>query len=89
MNVAQLLRLEGIYRTATTGKSRAVIEATTAVIRLECRARAVEIALEALGALYEAVDKGQAGPVEILSCESFVATCWALHMPRGEVTHKG
>lgn len=85
MNIEQLLRLQTVYSDCANATDRAVYEAATAVLRLECRAEPVIVALGNLATLFEA--KAQKPDTDC--AERYVAECWADYSPPAGVIFKG
>lgn len=77
LNVRQFLRLRKVYSDCATSTDRAVHEAADAVLRLECRAEPVIVALANLAASFEAKHP----ETETDRAERYVAECWREYAP--------
>jgi hypothetical protein len=79
MNHSGLVAIQKLY----TGRAEDVPDAVgvviNAVLRLECRSLAVEVALDALVALHEATRP--VSEAEIMLTEQYVLGIWALYKP--------
>ncbi len=86
MNIAALNKLLPVYSGRQTAAHRAVHDAVTAVLRLECRSPIVISAADNLGYLYDEV---KADLPDIQRAERYLIECWDACVPPTGVVFKG
>lgn len=72
MNAAHLKKLQAVYAGRDSATHRAVHDAVTAVLALECRSPVVLLGLENLVAAYE----GKHDLPEVERAERYLVECW-------------